>query len=109
VEDNERLRTSMERLLVFEGYAVTAALDGLDALELLQRDPLPCVVLLDLILPRMNGYAFLERLRADPRTALLPVVVTTASPWQRVPGAQVFVKPYNARELFACMRKHCEL
>lgn len=109
VEDNAPLRSSMARLLGFEGYAVTTAGDGAEALELLRLDPLPCVMLLDLSLPRTDGYAVLERLRSDPRTATLPVIVTTASRWPRVDGARIFVKPYDARELFACMHALCEV
>jgi two-component system, response regulator len=59
---------------------VEVARDGAAALEYLQRDaPLPAVVLLDLNLPRISGLEVLERLRAHPRTRLLPVVILTSS------------------------------
>lgn len=55
------------------------ARDGVEALEWLARDPLPRLVLLDLKLPRLNGLDVLERIRAEPRTQAIPVVVLTSS------------------------------
>jgi two-component system response regulator len=73
-------------LLAFEEAGVQGrvqvARDGVEALELLLgpgAGPLPVVVLLDLNLPRLHGLVVLERLRAHPRTELLPVVVLTTS------------------------------
>ncbi|HET6603016.1 MAG TPA: response regulator [Xanthomonadaceae bacterium] len=60
---------------------IVLARDGVEALELLFADgaELPAVVLLDLKLPRLDGLEVLRRIRADPRTALLPVVILTSS------------------------------
>jgi len=58
---------------------VRIARDGVEALEAFAGGDLPIVVLLDLKMPRLDGFQVLERLRADPRTRLLPVVILTSS------------------------------
>jgi CheY-like chemotaxis protein len=66
-EDDASLRTSLRRLLEHRGYRCAEAADGLQAVELAQRLP-PRWVLLDLVLPGLDGYAVARRLRANPRT-----------------------------------------
>ncbi|MCE5192036.1 MAG: response regulator [Actinomycetia bacterium] len=76
VEDTELLRRIYYDKLVQEGYRVLTAADGLEALSILRANPVD-LVLLDLIMPRMGGLDVLESLKADPRTAQLPVVILT--------------------------------
>lgn len=78
VEDDEDLASLARRWLEREGYAVEQAADGAAALERLARDPLPALVLLDVMLPKVDGFEVLKRLRADPRAAALPVVMITS-------------------------------
>jgi type II secretory ATPase GspE/PulE/Tfp pilus assembly ATPase PilB-like protein/CheY-like chemotaxis protein len=77
VEDEEPLRRVMKTLLEREGYRVVEAGDGVAALEQVDRYG-PDVVVLDLNLPRLDGYAVLEHLRSRPATADLAVIVLTA-------------------------------
>jgi signal transduction histidine kinase/DNA-binding response OmpR family regulator len=79
VDDEPALRTSLAELLQEEGFAVETAEDGLAALERLGAGP-PDVLLLDLMMPRLDGFAVLEWLRAHPDPAIygLPVVLITA-------------------------------
>ncbi|MEX1169873.1 MAG: adenylate/guanylate cyclase domain-containing response regulator [Chloroflexota bacterium] len=80
VEDAIVNRKLIERLLRQEGHAVTAVGDGLAALEALGGDGEPPfdVVLLDLVMPGLDGYATLARMKADSRVAHLPVIVISA-------------------------------
>jgi len=61
-----------------EGYDVQHAGDGAAALKLLGNDPLPALVLLDIMLPKIDGFEVLRRIRADARTKRLPVVMVTS-------------------------------
>ena len=87
VEDNADDEALTMRALKKHGVAndIVVLRDGVEALAfLLARDqPLPHMVLLDLNLPRVNGLEVLQRLRADPRTQLLPIVILTSSNEER--------------------------
>ena len=94
-------------LLTAKGYAVVTAANGDEALGKVAADR-PDLVLLDVMMPGLSGYDVCRRLRADPRTALLPVVlVTSLDPQQErlngiEAGADDFLsKPINQPELFA--------
>ncbi|MEW6676371.1 MAG: PAS domain S-box protein [Pseudomonadota bacterium] len=78
VDDNEVNREMAREFLEIGGYMVITAEDGKQALEALQRDPLPELVLLDVQMPVLDGPATLAALRQNPRTARLPVVALTA-------------------------------
>ena len=77
VDDSITVRRVTQRLLERQGMRVITARDGLDALTLME-ELLPDVVLLDVEMPRMDGYELAERLRADVRTRALPVVMITS-------------------------------
>jgi len=77
VDDNEMNRDLLSRRLERQGYRVTCAVDGLQALELLDQEDFS-LVLLDIMLPQMNGYQVLEHLKADQSLSHIPVIVTTA-------------------------------
>ena len=94
-------------LLQMEGYRIVAAYDGQEALDRI-RQHLPDLVLLDLNMPVLNGYEVCQRLKADPITADIPVLMLTAwaEPDQRVRGLQLgaedyLAKPFDYRELMA--------
>ncbi len=78
VEDDEATRSMLRRLLVSEGCLVTEAGNGRHALERM-AEGLPDLILLDLMMPEMDGFEFLGALRADPAHADIPVVVVTAA------------------------------
>ena len=78
VDDNEDNRYTLTRRLNREGYAnIAAATNGREALQLLEAEPFD-VVLLDIMMPEMNGYEVLERLKADPRLRHIPVIMISA-------------------------------
>jgi CheY-like chemotaxis protein len=77
VDDDASLRTLVASSLAREGFGVREAGDGLEALARME-EAIPSVVLLDLMMPRLDGFGFLERLRARPAWRHVPVVVLTA-------------------------------
>ena len=79
VDDDSELREGLCDVLSEEGYSVIGATDGADALEQLSEFALPDVVLLDLGMPRMDGYEFLERRDADELLRGIPVIVISSS------------------------------
>jgi len=78
VEDDEDVVNLSTHWLEKAGYVVEHAPDGAAALELLNNDPLPAVVLLDVMLPKIDGFEVLSRIRAERRTRTLPVIMVTS-------------------------------
>lgn len=78
VEDDPDVVALLKHWLVRDRYLVEHAADGAAALEALKRDPLPHLVLLDVMLPKMDGFEVLRQLRAEPRTKRLPVVMVSS-------------------------------
>lgn len=77
VDDSLTMRKVLSRLLTREGYHVVTAKDGMEALQLLQED-LPDAVVLDIEMPRMDGFELARNIRDDQRTAHLPLVVVSS-------------------------------
>ncbi len=77
VDDNEMNRDMLGRRLERQGYQVTMAVDGRQALDIMSQQPFD-LVLLDIMLPVMNGYEVLEELRASQSLSQIPVIITTA-------------------------------
>jgi len=75
IEDDPDLRDALSELLSGEGYAVATAAEGEEGLERLHGSPRPSLVLLDLMLPNMDGFEFRVRQLGDPEVADIPVVV----------------------------------
>ncbi|HYI12053.1 MAG TPA: response regulator [Thermoanaerobaculia bacterium] len=115
VDDNPPDRQLLSAYLSEEPYALDFANDGIEAMELLEREPLPYdVVLLDRQMPRMGGMEVLARIKADPRLRTLPVIMQTAmSSRQEViegirAGAYYYLtKPYDASTLLAIVGTAC--
>lgn len=76
IEDDALMSRLYQKIFKFEGYNVQTASDGLDGLEKIRKEK-PTIILLDIMMPRMNGLQVLEKLKADPDTKNIPVVVLT--------------------------------
>jgi CheY-like chemotaxis protein len=110
VEDEDALRTVLRDLLEREGYSVIEAQDGVQALDQIDRHA-PDALVLDLNLPRLDGYQVLNHIRARPGTAELPVLVLTAKGDEDSEvkvfenGANDFItKPFRPRALSARLK-----
>lgn len=108
VEDEDELRESMRDLLEDNGYTVVAASDGQEALDALARIEHLCVVILDLLMPRVNGWDFFEKMRARPELTGVPVVVQSSAP-SRAPAGVTLVlkKPVEPERLISVVREYC--
>lgn len=110
VEDEPDIRELVVHHLKREGYQVSAASSGEEALRQVQAAP-PDLVILDLMMPAMDGLEVCRRLRQDPATAMLPIVMLTAKGDEvdRVLGLEIgaddyVVKPFSPKELLARVR-----
>ena len=106
VEDELTTRDTLVELLGKDGRAIVTASDGQEALERLTEVPRPCLILLDLSMPRMNGWEFLQRQSTDPSIADIPTVVLSGS---RLPaGAKhQLAKPIDINRLLALVDQYC--
>jgi two-component system response regulator MprA len=75
VEDDADIRAMISMLLELEGYRVVASSNGNDALRMLRDGERPCLILLDLMMPVMNGWQFRAEQARDPAIARIPVVI----------------------------------
>jgi len=108
VDDDTNLREGLCDILVEEGYLVDGAKDGADALEHLHDFALPDVVLLDLWMPGMDGYEFLERRQQDELLKDVPVIVISATPDParlHFPLVATMDKPVNLTALLRVLEK----
>jgi len=108
VEDDPDIRAAVAEILTMEGYSVTEASNGLVGLNRLAQMQRPCIILLDMMMPVMDGQEFLTRLQADPELRGCTVLIVTASFVQLPPGAAgVLRKPYELSELLDLLERHC--
>src|SRR5678816_584689 len=113
VEDDVDIRQALLEILEDQGFTALGARDGADALDILSRaTELPCVILLDLMMPVMDGATFRQAQRSDPRLASIPVVVLSAyRDVERHAGTldavSILRKPPSVRELVTVLRSHC--
>jgi CheY-like chemotaxis protein len=110
VDDNTAFATMLVSLLQLKGYTVSLASHGREALSVLASQT-PCVILLDLHMPEMDGYAFLTALRQQRPEAPLPVVILTADVQAaaRFEQQQIAVvrKPFPFATLLALIHQYC--
>jgi DNA-binding response OmpR family regulator len=109
VEDDDDIRETLADLLRAEGFDVEGARDGVEALEVLSfgKRP-PCLVLLDLMMPNLNGWQLLEIMRKDDRMLAIPVVIMTAARDDMVPnGVRYIRKPTSFDAILAAVKENC--
>jgi DNA-binding response OmpR family regulator len=109
VEDDDDLREMLSRLLHLEGFSPSTAGNGAEALALLRGSPAPPrVILLDLMMPVMNGWQFREQQRHDSRLSVIPVIVLSAVAQlnQGFDAAAVLAKPLDFDALLTTLHAH---
>jgi CheY-like chemotaxis protein len=111
VDDDFALRDALCAALEGEGFSVAAVSNGEEALEYLRNGARPCLVLLDLMMPIMNGWEFRAEQRQDPELADIPVIVLSAfarSGDEELRGIGQFLrKPFQLSDLLAAVRAYC--
>ena len=112
VEDNDDVREAMLALIQSAGFRVRGAENGQHALEMLHDgSELPSLIVLDLMMPVMNGLEFRQRQLADPNLKQIPVVVVTAYgnaiDRRRFSGAEVLGKPIELDRMLDVVRERC--
>jgi CheY-like chemotaxis protein len=110
VDDDEGIRDALGSLLEGEGYEVVCVENGRAALEYLSCAGRPCLILLDLMMPVMDGWTFMAARTAHPELASIPVVVITAAGEQRegaLEGAPVLRKPLRLERLLGTIEQYC--
>lgn len=108
IDDERDIREAIRDLLEAWSYSVLEADNGRTALDLIERSCIaPCLVLLDLFMPIMDGLEFLAELANRPHLADLPILVTTSLPDRAPPGRAVLAKPLDVDALLAIVGRHC--
>jgi CheY-like chemotaxis protein len=106
VDDEEAICETLKDVLEEEGYEVELASDGVDALALLRRlSVAPRMIILDLLMPRMDGNAVFSTIKADPALADIPVVISTSDPSRAPSGVLIMKKPVDLDVLLDTVRK----
>jgi len=108
VEDNDGIRDSVAECLASEGYAVCPVANGAEALVALRTTERPSVILVDLVMPVMDGAELIEALRADASWRTIPVVLmTAAASTDALPPADgILEKPFELDDLLAAVERH---
>src|SRR5215831_6510321 len=112
VDDDASSVDALSELLKLAGHDVVCADNGRQALDRLHEKNGYCVILLDLMMPVMNGYEFREEQLKDPAIASIPVIVISADGRAREKAAQLgsgrfFQKPLSPPELLRAIREYC--
>jgi CheY-like chemotaxis protein len=109
VEDDSEIRACLAEVLQYEGYVVSEAPDGGEGLKAAWQNH-PDIILLDLMMPRMDGWQFRAAQKGDPELADIPVIVMSAAAGEGWPGLQDvaarFRKPFDIEVLLAAIEEH---
>ena len=107
VDDEQDTRELICELVEARGYRVVSAEDGVAALEVLATVEQVCFVVLDLVMPRMDGFGVLRALAADPRLRGVNVCVSTSAPDRAPPGVPCLAKPIDVDRLLSIIDERC--
>jgi CheY-like chemotaxis protein len=107
VDDDEDCREALTFLLAGEGYAVASAANGREALDYLSHSPISLIIL-DLMMPVMDGWEFRRMQKSDPRLRSVPVVVLTAA-WNphSIDAQAIIRKPIDIDALITAVKQNC--
>jgi two-component system chemotaxis response regulator CheY len=113
IEDDFILRAHLAELMMIEGYVVTCAADGAEALRRLRNEPTPSLILMDIVLPRVDGIAFRKAQLRDPVLGQIPTIAMSAlkdiGDIRGLAFSAVIRKPLNFNRLMDVMAGACPL
>ena len=112
IEDDDAIRETLRTVLELEGYSVLSAENGRQGLEVLMQNGRngrsPCLILLDLMMPVMNGWEFMAALKRSDGFASVPILVLTAvSERARIKEYPVMKKPVDLDLLMTAIKSYC--
>ncbi len=109
VEDDEGIRDSLKLILEYAGYAVETAENGKIGVERLSTIKTPCLILLDLMMPVMDGWAFAAAMKKDMILAAIPIVVVTAfaENASSIGASHIIKKPVDMDILLKFVTEYC--
>ncbi len=112
IDDNANIREALAIALGLEGYAVETATDGLDALQKLHAGLRPDLVVSDMMMPVMNGFAFRQAMLSDPTLPSIPFIAYSAvtdpnETAQHLHADACLYKPANVAQIAAIVHRFC--
>jgi CheY-like chemotaxis protein len=110
IDDDQSIRSALSDLLKDEGYSVLTVADGSQALAHLSQEKLPDLILLDLMMPVVDGWRFRAEQAMNPGLASIPVIIITAVTFgdrEADLGVEVVRKPFDPQALLSLIRSHC--
>jgi len=110
VEDEEESRTTLMQILEFEGFSVVGCANGREALDYLTQSQHPCLIIMDIRMPVMDGTQLRSALLRDPRLGKIPIIIVTAmdpSAAHALAARRVFRKPVDVDALMVAVRQNC--
>jgi CheY-like chemotaxis protein len=108
VEDDPDIRGAVAEILQEEGFAVVVACNGYEGLARLVQMARPCLILLDMNMPVLDGPEFMARVREDPDLRACTVLILTAQRIAPPLGADGFLrKPFDIEDLLAAVERYC--
>ncbi len=110
IDDDEDIREVLQLVLDTQGHDVETAVDGIDALARLRAGALPDLIILDLMMPRLDGEDLMRMLARDPALARIPVIIVTGHETGRTKAAELgavacMVKPLELDDLLAAVHR----
>jgi CheY-like chemotaxis protein len=110
VDDDQDIREALCELLRDEGYEAVAVANGQEALTYLRSGKAPCVILLDLMMPVMDGWEFRRRQTSDPELSKIPVIIISAAGGLRassIAAEKVLAKPLHLDQVLDVLQQYC--
>ncbi|WP_454780432.1 response regulator [Legionella sp. WA2022007384] len=109
VEDNCAVQEALVWALEYAGYITMTVQNGEEALNLLDKDPLPMAIFLDLMMPVLDGFEFREKKKISPRLKNIPTIITSAKTnleqMEKMPYETFLPKPFELNDLFHALKK----
>jgi CheY-like chemotaxis protein len=109
IDDDETIRQMLKLALEMQDYTVYTAANGKDGLLELRKIPTPCIILLDLMMPEMDGWQFVNTLTSEKELSSIRIFVMTAFPEKAstLTVAGVIRKPFDLDQLFEITHEYC--
>lgn len=108
VDDDDDVREVLRDFLEDLGYQPVVAANGQEALDAISGlDEPPCVILLDLMMPVMDGWQFLEKVGGDAALSAIPILISTSAPDRAPRGQKVLAKPVDLEDFMAELKNLC--